>query len=33
MAAAPPEMIEPTCDELARLLHADEVTAVMLVPV
>jgi D-proline reductase (dithiol) PrdB len=32
-AGWPPEMIEPTCDELARLLHADEVTAVLLVPV
>lgn len=32
-AGWPPEMIEPTCDELARLLHADEVTAVVLVPV
>jgi D-proline reductase (dithiol) PrdB len=32
-AGWPPEMIEPTCTELARLLHADEVTAVCLVPV
>ena len=32
-AGWPPEMIEPTCDELARLLHADDVTAVCLVPV
>ncbi len=32
-AGWPPEMIEPTCDELARTLHADEVTAVCLVPV
>jgi len=32
-AGWPPEMIEPTCDELARLLHADHVTAVCLVPV
>ena len=32
-AGWPPEMIEPTCDELARALHADEVTAVCLVPV
>lgn len=32
-AGWPPEMIEPTCDDLARLLHADEVTAVCLVPV
>lgn len=32
-AGWPPEMIETTCDELARLLHADEVTAVCLVPV
>ena len=32
-AGWPPEMIEPTCNELARLLHADEVTAVCLVPV
>ena len=32
-AGWPPEMIEPTCDDLARMLHADEVTAVILVPV
>ena len=32
-AGWPPEMIEPTCDELASMLHADEVTAVVLVPV
>ena len=32
-AGWPPEMIEPTCDELARLLRADHVTAVCLVPV
>jgi D-proline reductase (dithiol) PrdB len=32
-AGWPPEMIEPTRDDLARLLHADEVTAVLLVPV
>lgn len=32
-AGWPPDRIEPTCDELARLLHADEVTAVCLVPV
>lgn len=32
-AGWPPEMIEPTCNELARLLHADGVTAVCLVPV
>lgn len=32
-AGWPPEMIEPTCDELARTLHGDEVTAVCLVPV
>ncbi len=32
-AGWPPEMIEPTCDELARMLHADNVTAVVLVPV
>lgn len=32
-AGWPPEMIEPTCDELARLLHADDVTGVVLVPV
>ena len=32
-AGWPPEMIEPTCDDLARTLHADEVTAVVLVPV
>ena len=32
-AGWPPEMIEPTCDELARLLHADAVTGVVLVPV
>ena len=32
-AGWPPEMIEPTCDHLARMLHADEVTAVVLVPV
>ena len=32
-AGWPPEMIEPTCDELARMLHADDVTAVCLVPV
>ncbi len=32
-AGWPPEMIEPTCAELARLLHADGVTAVCLVPV
>ena len=28
-----PEQIEPTCGPLARMLHADEVTAVVLVPV
>ena len=32
-AGWPPEMIERTCDELAAALHADEVTAVCLVPV
>ena len=32
-AGWPPEMIEPTCDELATTLRADEVTAVCLVPV
>ena len=32
-AGWPPEQIEPTCDELARTLHADAVTAVCLVPV
>ena len=32
-AGWPPEMIEPTCDQLAEVLHADEVTAVCLVPV
>ncbi len=32
-AGWPPDMIEPTCDDLARMLHADEVTAVCLVPV
>ncbi len=32
-AGWPPEMIEPTCEELAGLLHADEVNAVLLVPV
>ena len=32
-AGWPPEMIEPTCDELARLLKADNVDAVCLVPV
>lgn len=32
-AGWPPEMIEPTCDVLANTLHADEVTAVCLVPV
>ena len=32
-AGWPPEMIEPTCDELARLLVADHVSAVCLVPV
>jgi D-proline reductase (dithiol) PrdB len=32
-AGWPPEMIEPTCTELARLLDADGVTAVCLVPV
>ncbi len=32
-AGWPPERIEPTCDELARTLHADEVTAAVLVPV
>jgi D-proline reductase (dithiol) PrdB len=32
-AGWPPEMIEPTCAELARLLDADDVTAVCLVPV
>lgn len=32
-AGWPPKQIEPTCDELARMLHADEVTAVVLVPV
>ena len=32
-AGWPPEMIEPTCDELARLLKADSVDGVCLVPV
>ena len=32
-AGWPPEMIEPTCDELARHLLADGVDAVCLVPV
>lgn len=32
-AGWPPAMIEPTCDELARLLKADGVDAVCLVPV
>lgn len=32
-AGWPPEAIEPTCDELARLLRADDVDAVCLVPV
>ena len=32
-AGWPPEMIEPTCKELARLLEADDVSAVCLVPV
>jgi D-proline reductase (dithiol) PrdB len=32
-AGWPPEMIESTCDELARMLHAGDVTAVVLVPV
>lgn len=32
-AGWPPEMIEPTCAELARLLTADAVNAVCLVPV
>jgi D-proline reductase (dithiol) PrdB len=32
-AGWPPEMIEPTCEELARLLKADGVSAVCLVPV
>jgi D-proline reductase (dithiol) PrdB len=32
-AGWPPAMIEPTCAELARLLHADGVDAVCLVPV
>jgi D-proline reductase (dithiol) PrdB len=32
-AGWPPEMIEPTCKDLARLLRADGVTAVCLVPV
>jgi D-proline reductase (dithiol) PrdB len=32
-AGWPPERIEPTCDELARMLQADEVTGVLLVPV
>lgn len=32
-AGWPPEMIEPICDDLARMLHGDEVTAVLLVPV
>ena len=32
-AGWPPEMIEPTCTELARLLQADGVDAVCLVPV
>ena len=32
-AGWPPEMIEPTCAELARLLNAEGITAVCLVPV
>lgn len=32
-AGWPPEMIQPTCEELARLLRADDVSAVCLVPV
>lgn len=32
-AGWPPEMIQPTCTELVRLLRADGVTAVLLVPV
>lgn len=32
-AGWPPEMIEPTCGELARLLGADEVDGVLVVPV
>ena len=32
-AGWPPEMIEPTCAELARVLDADGVTAVCFVPV
>ena len=32
-AGWPPSMIEPTCDELARLLKADDVSGVVLVPV
>lgn len=32
-AGWPPEMIEPTCDELVGLLRADDVTGVCLVPV
>ena len=32
-AGWPPEVIEPTCEELARLLKADDVSAVCLVPV
>ena len=32
-AGWPPEMIEPTCDDLAEALGSDEVTAVCLVPV
>jgi len=32
-AGWPPDMIEPTATELARLLHADHVDAVCLVPV
>ena len=32
-AGWPPDMIEPTAAELARLLHADHVDAVCLVPV
>ena len=32
-AGWPPEMIEPTCNDLAEALRGDEVTAVCLVPV
>ena len=32
-AGWPPEMIEPTCEELATMLHADGVAGVCLVPV